>query len=117
GDWVNNGTFTSNTSTVTLAGANQPIDGSLGTNFHDLAITGGGIKTLNVNATVGGTLDLTSGVVATGGNTLTVGASGNIINASASSYVHGNLRRNWPDAASGEVRDYPIGDATNFTPV
>jgi hypothetical protein len=43
GDWINNGTFTGNTSTVTLTGVGKSISGSGSNNFNNLTIAGAGI--------------------------------------------------------------------------
>src|SRR5690606_31504192 len=34
-----------------------------------------------------------------------------------SGYINGLHRRNWPDAAGGEYRNFYIGDASSYTPV
>jgi gliding motility-associated-like protein len=56
-DWVNNGTFTADNSTVTLYGPAQQITGSNPTTFFNLRDTLG-VKTQTVDASVAGVLSL-----------------------------------------------------------
>ena len=58
GNWVNNGTFTPNTSTVTFAGTTQSITGTSATFFN--VTVSSGTTTLGLSTTVSGTLTLTS---------------------------------------------------------
>ncbi|MEI8086065.1 MAG: YDG domain-containing protein [Paludibacter sp.] len=96
-----------------LNGVNQNIP--LAT-YNTLKLNGSGTKTLVAgNITVNGTLDLTSGKLSTGVNTLTVGASGTVSNASSSSYVYGNLIK--LIASGSTTKAFEIGDATTYAPV
>lgn len=65
GNWVNNGTFTSDQSLVNLNGGNQQVTGSVSSSFYDLVLNGSGIKTLGINASVTNTLNLNSFELAT----------------------------------------------------
>ena len=60
-------------------------------------------------------LDLTSGIVTTDVNVLTIAATGSVSNASATSYVYGNLNKFI--AASITTKNFEIGDATIYAPV
>lgn len=73
-DWINDGTFNANNSLVTLDGSNQLITGSQITTFHNLTLTGTGIKTQTIDANIDntGTLNLTTVELATGTNTMHV---------------------------------------------
>jgi hypothetical protein len=64
-NWINNGTFTPNTSQVELYGANQLIGGTSVTNFSTLTLTGTGIKSQGIDATVNATLELNDRELAT----------------------------------------------------
>ncbi len=64
-DWVNNGRFQADQSEVELYGANQLITGANSTTFFDLTLTGTGIKTQTLDATVTDTLALNDRELAT----------------------------------------------------
>lgn len=72
GDWINDATFTADFSEVILEGADQMIDGSVISDFYDLTLTGSGIKTLDIDASASGVLDLTDRELATEGFTFYV---------------------------------------------
>lgn len=80
GNWINNGTFTAGSGTVSFQGATaQTTSGSSATNFRNLVIanTSTGV-TLEAPTSVGGILTLTQGVLAAGTN-LTMGISSEIL--------------------------------------
>ncbi|HRG59665.1 MAG TPA: hypothetical protein PK323_11960 [Bacteroidia bacterium] len=64
-NWVNNATFTANNSQVELYGANQLITGTSSTNFYQLTLTGTGIKTQTLDASVSNLLELNDRELAT----------------------------------------------------
>lgn len=125
GDWTTNGTYRSNAGTVIFDGASaQSQNGDGYAYYESITINNSNGITFNSGATVNNTLTLTSGKLAImGGNTLTIGtssANGSISGASSSNYIIAN-------AGEGTVRhmindkdnvtyNYPIGDATNYTP-
>ena len=85
------------------------------------ALTYGGLKinnangvTLGGNATVNGTLTLTSGKITTNANTVIIGSSGSVSGGSSSSYVYGNLQKYVTTGATS--RTFEVG-ATNYNPV
>lgn len=82
---------------------------------NNLTINNSSGVTLNQNITINGTLDLTSGKLNTGSNTLTIGASGTVSNARSSSYINGNVIK--LIAAETTSKDFEIGDATTYAPV
>jgi len=76
GDWTNNSStnafINSSPGTTELMGAAQVITGSTTTNFYNLTLSGSGIKTLNLNTIVEGTLSLNDRELATQNNWLQV---------------------------------------------
>lgn len=96
GNWTNSGTFNPNSRQVTFRGAAaQTLNGA--TTFDFLRINNTAGLTLNDAVTNNLTLDLTAGNITLGTNNLTIGATGTIINAGATSYIRtnstGQLRR------------------------
>lgn len=73
-DWINSATFTAGQSEVTLYGGNQLITGNNITTFHDLTLTGTGVKTQTIDANIDatGTLTLNNRELATVTNTMFV---------------------------------------------
>ena len=72
---------------------------------------------LGGDLTVNGNLTFTLGKITTGSNTLTIGTSGTITGADqATGWVVGNLKKATASSASPSYT-YPIGDATNYTPL
>ncbi|MBA3664938.1 MAG: hypothetical protein H0W61_12120, partial [Bacteroidetes bacterium] len=68
GDWTNNSAntgFNSDNGTVVLNGANETINGTSSTTFYNLTLQGSGIKTQNLNTSVGG-VATTNGVLSVG---------------------------------------------------
>ena len=99
GNWINNGTFTAGSSTVTLNGASaQTIDGN--NTFNNLAINNTTVPltsatiTLNNAATVNGNLTLTRGyIVSTPTFLLTLTSAATSTVGSASSFVSGPIKK------------------------
>jgi hypothetical protein len=83
----------------------------------NLNITGTSTSTLAANVTVNGALNFTAGKMTTSTNTLTLGTSGTISGAGATTgWVVGNLIKQTATNASPSFA-YAIGDATNYTPI
>lgn len=95
--------------------AAQATGNGLPATVNSLTIDNSAGVTLTADVNVTSTLDLTAGLLATGANSVTVATAGNINNASASSYVNGNLCRGI--AAGANTYDFPIGTATAYAPV
>lgn len=70
GDWENNAVFNADQSLVNLNGADQLITGTFSTAFYNLNLLGTGIKTLDIDASVSGILELNDREFATDNNTL-----------------------------------------------
>jgi hypothetical protein len=116
GSLTNNASITTTGGTVALNGGSaQTIGGSSTTTFNHLTINGAGV-TIATSPVVDGTLTLTSGLITTGANKITVVAAGSIAGGSASSYVRGNLERGVPNAATPALA-FPVGDASAYAPV
>ena len=109
GDWTNNGTFTGNTSTISLNGSNpQTISGSP-TTFYNLTQNGLGVVNLGVATAVTGTLGLNSGLIDIGAYNLTVGSTSG---GSATSYVKtSGTGRLVQSIAYNITKTYPVGNA------
>ena len=86
-------------------------------NVNNLTINGSGVVALGSTTTVIGTLTLTNGnIIAIGANQINLGTSATISGGSSSSYVYGTLQKSF-NTGSGLSFTYPIGDASNYTPV
>lgn len=95
------------------AAANYQFNGSNTGNFsttsnqvNNLSFNRSSGVTLDRSFTVTGTLNLASGIVTTGVNSITMAASGSISNASASNYINGKLNWTFSGAAT---KTFPIG--------
>jgi hypothetical protein len=120
GDFTNNGTFNAGTSTVTFAGNTAAaIGGTAATTFNNFLINKGANLTINTTPTVNGTLTFTNGKIVTGANRVILGTAATIATPSASSYVVGSFQKNYNagNLSYFAGNDFPVGDATNFTPV
>lgn len=112
GDWINNATFTADQSLVNLNGGNQTIGGTVISDFYNLHLLGSGIKSLGLDATVNGTLNLNGFELATGVNTLRV------LNTSSTAVVEnggfvsslGNGRLEW-NTNSTDTYVFPLGSS------
>jgi hypothetical protein len=94
-------------------------NGTLGSgNVESLTINGSGITpALGGNVTVNGALNLTNGILNTGANTITVTCPTTVSGGSVSSFIAGNLKKDF--CATGAF-NYPVGTTGNgneFTPV
>ena len=141
GDFLNSGTFTAGSSMITFTGGSaQTLGGTTATAFNDLTINKSAnsvtIACGTPSPVVNGTLALTSGKIITSGASpgcstacasqvpiIVAAAPATITGGSSSSYVQGALRKNFGANATLNFRatasedEFPIGDATNYTPV
>lgn len=84
-DWVNNGTFTGGTSTVTINGSTaQRISGTSSTSFYNLTLspTAAVVDSLAQNISVTGNMNITAGTFSTTPLNYTVTVTGNLTNGS-----------------------------------
>jgi len=116
GNWQNDGTYTGVTgSALTFNGTSaQDIGGSNQTTFSNLTLNNNTGFTLSNSITVNNVLDFQNGILTTGVNALTIGASGSITNANASKYVNGKLAFTFSAIGS---KIYPIGKGGNYRPL
>ena len=118
GNYSNTGSFISGTGTVNYNGTVQNVGGL---NYNNLTISGGGIKTLLGDASVGATLNLSNGKIVLGTNSLTISSATAVSGANSSNYIvadgTGQLKK--VIALGGPFAAYvlPVGDATNYSPV
>jgi hypothetical protein len=92
GNWTNNGTFTSDTGTITYNGTIvQTIGGSSSTTFNNVIIDNSAGATLSANQTINGTLTFTNGNFNTGSNNIAFGTTGSVNGESSGKYLVGNL--------------------------
>jgi len=141
GNWTNNGTYTTGTSTVSFVGPGAAtLGGTVATTFNNLTINKSGGSNVSIacatpSPTVNTTLALTSGDIITAGTSpgclttcptqvpIIVAAAGTLTGGSSTSYVQGALRKMFNAAATLNFRavagqdEFPVGDTTNYTPV
>jgi len=103
------GNYTFNGSAPQVTGNKFPAT------VNNFTISNSSGATLTGVLTVNGTLNLSSGNFTSGAsNLLTIGSSGTISNASASSYVNGNLAR---VITGTSATLFPVGKGGNYRPV
>jgi hypothetical protein len=122
GNATMSGTFNRGTGAVTFNSATpQTLGGTVATTFNNLTINKASNNlTINTTPTVNATLTFTMGQIVTGANAVIVAATGTIATPSASSYVVGNFQKMYAAGANLSYfagNNFPVGDATNFTPV
>ena len=121
GNWFNNGTFTSSTSTVNFNGsAAQSIGDSVATTFNNLTINNtystADQITLGSNVTVNNTLTLTKGIVNPNRYTFLLAAGATTTTGSASSYIDGPVSYAI-NTTTATTLNFPIGNGANWRPV
>ncbi|MFN2380352.1 MAG: hypothetical protein ABR519_09135 [Bacteroidales bacterium] len=116
GNWINNGVFSADNSTVTFSSAvSQYIRGSSATTFNNLTIAKGGTTAvfLEVNSSVEGTVTLINGYLDIADFSL---YAENTSGGSSASYIRtsgtGRVKR---IIAAGETKDFPVGN-TAYNP-
>ena len=115
------GTFTCGTGTVNYNGAAQSVAGLI---YNNLTISGGNTKTLSGPASVGGTLNLTLGVIQLGANNLsltnTTLVSGAPFGITRMVETNGNgrfIRSATALNASFAATNYPVGSNGYYNPL
>lgn len=110
GNWTN-GVPTSSVTGIVPAGTTMTVNSP--TTIGNLDVKAGGTVTLNADLTVTGSLTLGNSIN-TGANTLALGCNSTVSGASASTYVIGNVKK---DFCSTGGFDFPVGSAAGYTPV
>lgn len=105
--------FAPGSGTFSLVGSTQSISGA--TQFGRLTLNGAGVKTLNSSISVGTQLTLTSGIIETGANVISVSAITTVTGGSALSHVNGNLQKVIGTATT--TKAFEIGDGVRYAPV
>lgn len=99
GAWINNATYTGNTSTVVFMGSSpQTMSGTVAPVFNALTVNNSNGVTMSASATVSGLLSLSSGKLAVGSNTLTLNGT---MSTTATNSITGNGSSNITIGSSG----------------
>jgi len=106
-------TFSTGASYLYDGSSAQVTGAGLPATVSNLTIDNSAGVTLTGSATVNGTLSLSTGVLATGANSVYVSSSGSV--SRTSGWVNGNLKRRVATGATS--RTFDIGDATSYLPV
>lgn len=121
GNWINNGGTLAIplSGTVTFNGnISQNILGSTATGFNNVTLNNSNGLTLrdDINSTVNGVLNFTSGVISTGNNTLIIPVSGSV--SRSLGHVFGNLQKNIATGTNVNAT-FEIGDSisANYAPL
>jgi hypothetical protein len=96
------------------AGSFQETGTNMPSTVNSLTVDNAAGVTLSRNMLVDGTLNLAGGLISTGISILTIGASGNVINASGARYVEGRLARVFSTTGSQE---FAIGKSSVYRPL
>lgn len=102
-----------NDTSATTTGSELPVSTTV---LNSLTINNPAGVTLNANATLKGTLTLTSGQLTPGANSLAITSTGTTAGGNSGSYVNGTLSIGLA-TGSGRSANFPIGDGSNYTPV
>ena len=114
GNWVNNGTFTSNTSRVTLLGTSGTMSSSSSETFYDLVINKTASNTLTISSgthQVSHAMTLTQGIITQNGILQFMNGSA-VSGTSNTSYVDGVVTKTGNNAFT-----FPVGKGGLYRPV
>ncbi|MEY5047869.1 MAG: hypothetical protein RLZZ175_1228 [Bacteroidota bacterium] len=122
----NNPAGTLSNADLVFTGASTKVfsnsSGASGNTFRNITFqkTAGAIILSN-SITVTGTLTLNGGNLQLGARNLTLGTSANVVGGSASSYIQadgvGTVIKNLNNASLGTTYSFPVGDASNYSPM
>ncbi len=119
GNFTNAGTLSANGTVLFTAEGNQQIPAAT---FNRLTLDGSGVKTVSGNVVINGRLSFADGMLATGPNLVTLGASADITGASATSFIitgnTGSVKK-LALGTGGSTSDFvfPVGvSASSYTP-
>ncbi len=111
--YMSSGTVTLNSGAIIEYYGSSAITHSLPVSYKNLLITNSAGVNLGADATVDGTLTLSSGNINTGAYSLYISSTGSV--SRTSGQIVGNLKKNISIGATSKT--FEIGDATNYTPV
>ena len=119
GNWTNNSTVTSGTSTISFNGTSaQTIGGSSSTTFNNITVNNPNGVILSATQTINGTLTFTTGKISLGSNDLLFGTSATISGSNSAMYVvtngTGSLRLRVPTNTNVS---FPIGLSSEYLPL
>ncbi len=129
GNYTQNSTYTPNGRAMIFGGAGTSTITGAGIVLDDLDADKGVALNLGSNITVNGTLNITSGTVNTGSDTLFLGPSGSLSEPGSGSIVHGNVQASRTISSTGanetfgnlgyeiEAVSVPVPGATTITRV
>lgn len=118
GNWIDNGTYTSGTSTVVFNGSSQSISRASGESFNNATVNSTGSVSLSNNVTVGGAFALTQGTLAVGSNTLTLNGTVNSTSGILTSASAGTVNYNQGSAGQSVLAaNYENLTFSNFNKV
>lgn len=114
GGFNNAATFTQTGGDINFAGtSSKTIASTTDLSFYNVTFSGGGAKNLTANATVHGTLGLTSGIVnVSASKYLALPAGISYTGGGPASYVNGTLRKYFSAAETSFT--FPVGNATRY---
>jgi hypothetical protein len=105
--------LTYNGTNPTTTGSELPAGATV---LNNLIINNAAGVTLNAGASLKGTLTLTSGLLNTSGNQVSLASTGTISGAGSSSYVNGTLQKTFATGSSQSFT-YAIGDGAAYAPI
>ncbi len=105
--------FAAGTGVFTLSGGAQAINNAV--QFSNLAVNGAGVKQLNASIAVTSSLTLSSGILTTGANAVSLLSNATVTGGSAASHVNGNLQKGIASATSSKF--FEVGDGSSYSPV
>lgn len=114
GNWINNGTYTANTGSVTFRGISSTLQSAALQTFHNLIVNKTSGNTLTISSgsqAVAGTMTFTSGVVIQNG-TLEILSGASVSGASNSSFVDGLVIKTGNSAFT-----FPVGKGSLYRPI
>ncbi len=114
GNWINNGTFSGSTSTVSILGSGDKTLSCSGTQtFNVLSLNNSGSITIPSGThRIATNLDISSGIVVLSGSTFQFLNGATVINANNSGYIDGTVIK-----TGNQAFTFPVGDNGAYRPI
>lgn len=115
GNFINNGTYTKGSETITFSGSsNGNISGSSNNDIYSLTVNNtNGVSLIGTGYfAINKTLTFTVGLLNTGTNEVIINDNANVTGANTSNYINGNCRKVGNDAFV-----FPIGKSGKYAPI